>query len=175
MRPQEHRSEIVRRPGNPFRAAGSRIVGLSIFGAVVLLLAAGCGKKAPPVAPHPRPLTAVTDLRGALDKGQVRLTWTHLPDNRYARDYEVLRAQRGLSQAECKDCPKVFQKVGTIPLSGAARDKQQTLDFSQSLAPGFAYTFSVRPIHGSGDQGPDSNLVVVQVPDTGGKAEDGHA
>jgi hypothetical protein len=153
---------------------GSRVLRISICGAA-LLLAAGCGKKAPPVAPHPKPLAAVTDLKGALDKGQVRLTWTHRPaDNQDARNYVVLRAQRGLAQAECKDCPRVFQKVGAIPLAGPVRDMQQTLVFSQSLAPGFLYIFSVRPIHGSGAQGPDSNLVTVVVPDTGGMVEDGH-
>jgi hypothetical protein len=137
-----------------------------------LLFFTGCGKKAPPVAPQPRPLAAVTDLKAMLDQGHVRLTWTHSPENRYAKSYVVLRAQRGLSQPECSDCPKVFQKVGMLPLAGALRDEKHALDFSQNLATGFRYIFSVRPIHSSGAQGPDSNFVVVDVPVTGEGAKD---
>jgi hypothetical protein len=153
---------------------GSQFFRLGVCGAALLLLAAGCGKKAPPVAPQPRPLSAVTDLKGILDQGHVRLVWTHRPDNWYVKAYVVLRAQRGLSQPVCDDCPRVFQKVGTISLAKPLRDQEQTLDFSQSLATGFSYTFSVRPIHGSGAQGPDSNLVVLVVPVSDGGAEDAH-
>ncbi|MEJ2660046.1 MAG: hypothetical protein P8Z73_04920 [Desulfobacteraceae bacterium] len=156
------------------KTVASRLLHLGVCGAMLLLLPAGCGKKAPPAAPEPRPLTAVADLKAVFDKGQVRLTWTHRPDNQYANDYVVLRAQKGLSQAECKDCPRVFQKVGTIPIPGSVRQKLQVLEFTQSLAAGFSYTFSVRPIHGSGAQGPDSNFVTFEVPDAGDGTEDGH-
>ena len=155
-------------------AVGSCFIRLGVCGAVLLVLAVGCGKKAPPVAPKPRPLTAVTDLKGVLRNEQVRLTWTHRPDNRYAKFYLVLRAQWGLSRPACGDCPRVFQKVDTIAIPGSLRDKKQELNFSQSLAPGFSYTYSVRPVHGSGAQGPDSNLVTVEVPDAGREAESGH-
>jgi hypothetical protein len=138
-----------------------------VFWAALLLLFAACGRKAPPVAPQPRPLAAVTDLKAMLDQQHIRLTWTHTPENRYAKSYVVLRAQRGLSQPACNDCPKVFQKVGMLPLAGALRDEKHALDFSQNLAAGFRYIFSVRPIHSSGAQGPDSNLVVVEVPAAG--------
>ena len=109
MRLKKHRPELMRTTGNRIRSLGLRIVRLGICGTVLLLLVPGCGKKAPPVAPQTRPLSAVTDLKGTLDKGHVRLTWTHSPDNQYAKAYVVLRAQRGLSQPGCKDCPKVFQ------------------------------------------------------------------
>lgn len=152
----------------------ARLVRLGACGAALLLLATGCGKKAPPVAPQPRPLSAVTDLKGILNKRQFRLTWTHLPDNRYANAYVVLRAQRGAFQPACGDCPRVFQKAGAVHIPRAVRDIEQTLDFSQELAEGFSYTFSVRPVHDSGAQGPDSNLVVVEVPTAAGEAEDVH-
>ena len=132
--------------------------------AVLLVLSAGCGKKAPPVAPQQRPLAAVADLKGELDQGHVRLTWSHSPDNWGAVAYIILRAQRELSQVDCADCPMVFQKAGSLPLPSSLRKEKHRLDFSQKLAAGFRYTFSVRPIHSSGAHGPDSNLVVIDVP-----------
>jgi hypothetical protein len=165
---------MMKMPGNRFRTVGSRLVRMGVCGAALLLLATGCGKKAPPVAPQPRPLSAVTDLKGTLDKAHVRLTWSHRPDNRYAENYVILRAQRGLSRPECGDCPKVFQKVGSIPLPKPLRDQEQSLDFSQNLAAGFSYTFSVRPVHGSGAQGPDSNFVMVEVPAADEEAGNAH-
>ena len=165
---------MMRLTGNRIKSVTPRLARLAVCGAVLLVLALGCGKKAPPVAPKPRPLTAVTDLKGALRDEQVRLTWTHRTDNSYAKAYVVLRAQRGLSQPACGDCPRVFQKVDTISIPGSLRDKEQALNFSQSLAPGFSYTYSVRPVHGSGAQGPDSNLVTVEVPDGDGETESGH-
>jgi hypothetical protein len=161
----------MKMPGNRVRHRWMAVAPGLVCWAALLLLFTGCGRKAPPVAPQPRPLAAVTDLKAMLDQGQVRLTWTHSPENRYAKSYVVLRAQRGLSQPECNDCPKVFQKVGMVPLDGARRDEKHALDFSQNLAAGFRYIFSVRPIHSSGAQGPDSNLVVVQVPVEGGGAK----
>ena len=170
FKPSDFNKNYLRSPWT----VASQIVRLVLCGAVLLVLAPGCGKKAPPVAPKPRPLTAVTDLTGVLQNEQVRLTWTHRPDNRYAKVYVVLRAQRGLSQPACGDCPRVFQKVDTISIPESLRDTEQALNFSQSLAPGFSYTYSVRPVHGSGAQGPDSNLVTVEVPDAGGEAQNRH-
>jgi hypothetical protein len=165
---------MMRLPGKGLTNLGSRLVRLGACGAAFLMLTTGCGKKAPPVAPQSSPLSAVTDLEGILNKRQFRLTWTHRPDNRYAKAYVVLRAQRGMSQPACSDCPKVFQKAGAVPIPKAVRDKELSLDFSQELAEGFSYTFGVRPVHDSGAQGPDSNLVVVEVPAAAGKAEDVH-
>ncbi len=131
----------------------------------VLVLAAmlviGCGKKAPPVAPRHAPLIQVTDLHGGLNKGTVRLTWHHSPENAHAVGYIVLRAQSALIRPECPGCPLVFQKVDTITMRGSQRKKKHALEFYQDVVEGFRYTYSVRPYQSSGAQGPDSNLVVM--------------
>ncbi len=148
--------------GSSMNTHGFFIALSGVICAGLLLLSAGCGKKAPPIVPREKPLTAVADLKAELDQGHVTLTWTHSPENRSAVSYVVLRAQRELSQPECSDCPMVYQKAGAIKLSKSLRKEKHGLDFSQDLAVGFRYTFSVRPIHSSGAQGPDSNRVVIE-------------
>lgn len=128
---------------------------------LVLTLLNGCGKKAPPVAPRQTPLAAISDLKGELNRGTVRLTWHHAPDNARAAGYIILRAQSALSQPECPECPLVYQKIDTIPLSRSLGKKRHIIEFYHDVADGFRYTFNVRPYQSSGDQGPDSNAVVI--------------
>jgi hypothetical protein len=128
---------------------------------LVLTLLNGCGKKAPPVAPQQAPLAAVSDLKGQLNQGTVRLTWHHSADNARAVGYIILRAQSALSQPECPECPLVYQKIDTIPMSRSLRKKHHIMEFYHDVADGFRYTFNVRPYASSGSQGPDSNPVVV--------------
>jgi hypothetical protein len=137
--------------------------------AALLLVLTGCGKKASPVAPRQRPLTAVADLKGVLRQDYVKLTWSHNPDNWVATAYVVLRAQQELPQPTCADCPPAFQKTGSILLARSLRKEKHTLDFSQNLAAGFRYSFSVRPVSASGAQGPDSNILVIDVPALSGE------
>jgi len=133
----------------------------------VFLVSAGCGKKAPPVAPRQRPLAAVTDLKGVLRQDLLKLTWSHNPENRNATAYVVLRAQQELAQPACADCPLAFHKIGSVPLARSLRQEKHTLDYSQSLAAGFRYSFSVRPVSASGALGPDSNILVMDVAASG--------
>lgn len=128
---------------------------------LVLTLLNGCGKKAPPVAPRQPPLAAISDLKGALKQETVRLTWHHSPDNAGAAGYIILRAQSDLSRPECPECPLVYQKIDTIPMSRSFCKKRHIMEFYHDVADGFRYTFNVRPYASSGDQGPDSNPVVI--------------
>lgn len=127
------------------------------------LLMAGCGRKAPPVAPQQSSPLAVEDLRADLDHDTVKLSWSHIPENWGAKAYVVLRAQTDLSRPACPGCPLVFQKAGTVPVAKVLRREKHVLNFSQTLMGGFQYSFKIRPVFGSGAQGPDSNLVVLDL------------
>ena len=131
---------------------------------LAVVLISGCGKKAPPVVPRRMPLAQVSDLQGSLSQSTVRLTWNHSTENARAAGYIVLRAQSSLSHPDCPDCPLLFQKVETIPLSRSMRNKGHAMDFYQDVGEGFRYTYNVRPYQSSGAQGPDSNLVVIVRP-----------
>lgn len=128
------------------------------------MLVNGCGRKAPPVAPSRASLVGVGDLQGRLNKGTVRLTWSHTTENAGAVGYIVLRAQSALSKPECPDCPQVYQKVASIPMNRSMRRQQHALELYHDVADGFRYTFKVRPYQSSGGQGPDSNIIVIVNP-----------
>lgn len=145
-------------------APGRRAMWVVVF---TLLALNGCGKKAPPVAPSEAPLAAVRDLAGGLNKDAVRLTWNHPSENAKAAGYVILRAQSALAKPDCPDCPQLFQKVATVPVSRSMRKQRHPLEYYQNLAQGFRYTFKVRPYESSGGQGPDSNLVMISHPKTG--------
>ncbi len=131
-------------------------------GGALILAALGCGKKAPPVAPKQAPLVAMTDLQAKVDGESVTLTWHHSPENQGAAGYIVLRAQTAITQPECPGCPKAFRKVETMGISRSQRKQRHGLTFTQTLSRDARYTFSVRPYHASGAQGPDSNLVEIK-------------
>ncbi len=138
--------------------------GVCLWCAAVLPVLYACGKKAPPVAPQHKALAAVADLKGVLGRDSVRLTWSHDPANRGAARYVVLRAQEALARPACADCPLKFQKTGSVQVVGSLRKQKHHLDFSETPAAGFRYSYSVRPVTASGAQGPDSNFVVIDVP-----------
>ncbi len=131
---------------------------------LVLQVLGGCGRKAPSTIPDRSPMIAVKDLQGSLDKDTVRISWRHSPDNSGAVGYIVLRAQSSLDKPNCPDCPQVFQKVDTVPVSRALRRQQTEMEFVQNVMSGFRYTYKVRPYQSSGSQGPDSNLLVISYP-----------
>ena len=147
------------------RTTAGRLVIPGLIIAVIsgFLLMTGCGRKAPPVAPQQNPPPAVDDLRADLEHDLVKLSWSHNPENWGATSYVVLRAQTDLSRPACPGCPLVFQKAGTVQVAKVLRRTKHNLSFSQTLMTGFTYTFKVRPVFGSGAQGPDSNLVVLDL------------
>lgn len=117
----------------------------------------GCGKKAPPIAPARLPLPQVTELKGSLEDDTVTLVWRPAGQGGVLRSFDVLRAQSEADKPPCQGCPMIFQKVGTPAFSNDA----ERYIFSEAVAAGFVYTYKVQPVGSPGDQGPASNLVVI--------------
>lgn len=145
----------IRRKAGPFFYVF--LLGLGV------LLASGCGRKAPPVAPKQPSMPAVTDLTAVYDKRRIYLKWHHPGTMSPTVGYVVLQSQRALSQPDCPECPLVFERVGTQNLQPTLREQRHALAFDVPVAKGAVYHYKVVPFQTSGAQGPDSNLVQVEV------------
>jgi len=117
----------------------------------------GCGRKAPPVPPRRAPLPPVTGLIGRLEGDVVTLTWRRDPAAGATRGYIVLRAQTSAANPPCAGCPLIFQTAGELSGDRGA----ETIEFSESVLPGFIYTYKVQPVGSAGDRGQDSNRVII--------------
>jgi hypothetical protein len=136
---------------------------LMMVSAMGVLLWGGCGVKAPPVAPKQPPMPKISDLTAAYGNGLVLLEWHHPGGESPAVGYHVLKSQRSLSEPECPNCPLIFEKVGTENLMSTLRTRRHALDFEIAAPPEFVYHYKVVPIQSSGAQGPDSNVVKLEV------------
>lgn len=143
----------MRRPDSRRYVVGWR--GLLVAG-LLLAVVAGCGKKGPPVAPDLPPLPRITELKGSLAGDTATLVWRCV-GRENTRAFNVLRAQSPADQPACPKCPMIFQMVGT---ADPGRDADHC-QFSESVAAGFVYTYKVQPVGPAGDQGAESNLVII--------------
>lgn len=117
----------------------------------------GCGVKAPPVPPQRPPMQPAEGLTGSLEGDTVILTWRHDPNVKSIDSYVVLRVQDDPAAPQCPGCPLIYQRVGTLPVDRATREVR----FSETVPEGYIYTYKVRAVGATGDQGPDSKTIVI--------------
>jgi predicted small lipoprotein YifL len=136
-----------------------------ILALLVSAALAGCGKKGPPVPPPRYRPPPVTDLAHRVDGGTLLLSWT-VPvaagtDKAVIDGCVVYRARQSILESECTGCPVPFEPVAEIPFSPttAAVPPASGLTYTETLLPGFIYTYKVTCLTRSGGPGPDSNAV----------------
>ena len=138
---------------------------VSILIAVFILLP-GCGKKGPPVPPRQEPVPAVSDLKYGIDGNILTLTWTITKEKEKAKSastgFIVYRSKRPISDSDCKNCQKLFQKVSDIPADikiDAPGYKNNNIEYREEIERGFVYTYKVVLYTKSGAQSRDSNNI----------------
>jgi len=140
----------------------------SLIPAIIILvfLLPGCGKKGPPVPPRQEPVPAVSDLKYGIDGNILTLTWTIPKEKEKAKSafsgFIVYRSKRPISGSDCKNCPKLFQKVSDI-LADIKIDApgyvNKNIEYREEIEKGFVYTYKVVLYTKSGTQSRDSNNI----------------
>lgn len=137
-------------------------LGLAVF---FMLLAAGCGRKGPPVPPRREKPPAVRDLRYTLQGDVVALTWKIPRDKREhptrLAGFKIYAARVPLSESGCKNCPLPYIQVGDIVLgmTRSAEIKNKSISFSQTLTPGYRYVYRIITFDADGLLSDQSNRV----------------
>ena len=120
---------------------------------------AGCGIKAPPLPPERRPPAVVRDLEGVMAGDAVQLAWA-IPaagkDAGEAAGFAVYRSKTPLSEAECRDCPLIFEQVTQVSVTPSDRQAGR-MTFSEPVEKGYRYRYKLRAFDVFGAAGEDSN------------------
>ena len=117
------------------------------------LVSAGCGIKAPPVAPDNRPPVIAT-LTHTLENGTLSLAWTLSAGSAPAQSCTFYRSRVSLADKPCEGCPLVFEQILTIPAEGRDSGVEKI-----SVDPGYRYGFKMKATDANGLTGPDSRTV----------------
>lgn len=151
-------------PGAPRTSRACDPVRIAFALAVAaVLLAAGCGRKLPPIQPGSYPPPAVKDLGYRVQGEEIVLMWT-VPAAAPEKDspavgFKVLRSRQTEAEAECQSCPPKFQEVANVRPSGPIETGD--VQHVERLEPGYRYQFKVRGYTALNREGRDSNVVHV--------------
>ncbi|MBT8340360.1 MAG: hypothetical protein HKP58_18605 [Desulfatitalea sp.] len=126
--------------------------------AVCLLMLVGCGIKGPPLAPERPFLEKVATLAASVQGDTVILSWSVRGARKGLRGFVVFRATDRLSDPDCRECPRRFEKIGELTLDPDSK----TLTFTDTIGPGSVHTYQVQPVDLAGSRGPGSNRVSVE-------------
>lgn len=132
----------------------------------LVLIATGCGRKAPPRPPRAEPLPVATGLTAKLAGDQVLLAWTLAPlagrmaqEARFALYRDALPAGAGA----CPNCPPQYELVAQLPYDPNAPrvNRDLVFKFVDSVAVGYRYRYQVALRLSNGRQGDPSETVEV--------------
>ncbi len=119
----------------------------------LFLASAGCGVKAPPVAPNTKPPVIAT-FTHTLQDDMLTLSWTLAGGGPTPQSYTLYRSRVSLADKPCAGCPLVFKRLMTIPADG-----RNNLVETVSVEKGYRYGFKMTATDTNGLEGPDSRTV----------------
>ena len=141
--------------GNP------RLLQLFLYFLCISVLLLSCGRKGPPRPLRRQDPPTVIDLQHSIQDSQVELSWkVPKKERRLQSDlagFKLYRSKITLSEAECENCPLMFTMVRDIAVLNKKVGDQ--IKFSDTLDPGYSYTYVVRSYSDNGMVSGDSNVV----------------
>lgn len=137
------------------------------FGILLIILAWGCGVKAPPTPPDVLVPEAVSDLQGTVKEETIVLTWS-LPEENVddstpvdLRRFLVLRRDE---TGGCPECPGEFKVRADLDLrspQGYLLEDNTVTWADTGFRDGVIYMYRVIGVNHWGYQGPSSNEVMI--------------
>jgi hypothetical protein len=135
----------------------------------LVILAGGCGVKAPPIPPDVLVPKAITNLRGTVKEEAFYLTWT-LPkenmDGSRPVDLVRFRVLRRDETKGCPECPGEFSVKADLdlrtPTKGYLLEDNTVTWKDTGLTEGVIYMYKVIGVNHWGYQGPPSNEVMIR-------------
>jgi hypothetical protein len=133
---------------------------LLVTPAVMML---GCGKKGPPEPPTGSRPPRVGDLRYGVSNNTVKLSWTVPEPDEKAQlpitGFLIYRFQQSVAERECPNCPISFKLIGDVPVrSPGSGQSAPPITFTQTIEPGYRYTYKVNGYSEGGIRSRNSNL-----------------
>ena len=126
---------------------------IGLWAGILLLALAGCGVKAPPVAPEAK-APVIAQFSHMLENGRVRLVWRLAAGSPVPQYYTLYRSRTPLSEKPCRGCPLAFERFTSIPADGRSGGER-----AWDLEAGYHYGFKMTATDRHGLEGPDSNTI----------------
>jgi hypothetical protein len=133
-----------------------------------VILAGGCGVKAPPIPPDVLVPKGATDLRGTVKEGTFELTWSMPKANKDgSKPVDLVRflVLRRDETKGCPECPGEFTVRADLDLrspEGYLLEKNTVTWVDRDLKEGVIYMYKVVGVNHWGYQGPPSNEVMIK-------------
>lgn len=134
---------------------------------LLIILAVGCGVKAPPIPPDVLVPEAITDLQGTVREEAFYLTWS-LPkenmDGSRPVDLERFLVLRRDETRGCPECPGEFKVKAELDLrspKGYVLEDDTATWKDSGLTEGVIYMYKVIGVNHWGYQSPPSNEVMI--------------
>lgn len=133
-----------------------------------VIIAAGCGVKAPPIPPDVLVPKGATDLRGTVMEETFELTWTMPKANQDgSKPVDLVRflVLRRDETRGCPECPGEFKVKADLDLrsqKGYRLEKNTVTWVDRDLTEGVIYMYKVVGVNHWGYQGPPSNEVMIK-------------
>ena len=129
-----------------------------------VFMLSGCGKKAPPQPPSGNRPPKVIDLGYSISENVIKLSWTIPKTSDKAKSpvagFFIYRSKQSEVEADCPNCPVHFLKIGDVLVRrGDPGQPESTVDYTQSIEPGYRYIYKVTAYTPAAVEGPASNLV----------------